>query len=261
MTQPPFRDGAPCWADLSTPDLAGAHRFYGRLFGWTFDEPNPTLGGYGSCRIDGKAVAGIMPFLGGQSVSAWTVYLQSPDIEATARAIGEHGGTLISPAYDVMGLGKMMIASDPTGAVVGVWQPGKHRGAELFDVPGAMCWHEIHTRDGAAADRFYAAVFASEQRRMDGGACHEYTMYIRDGLEVAARVQMTAAWGDAPPHWLTYFSVADVDATLAKLAALEGKQLHAPMDTPYGRFATVQDPYGAVFAVVQRTAHNSDTAV
>ena len=63
-----YPDGAPCWADLSTPDLAGAQRFYSRLLGWTFDAGDPEMGGYAMCRKDGKTVAGIAPKMPGMEM-------------------------------------------------------------------------------------------------------------------------------------------------------------------------------------------------
>lgn len=63
MTQPTqctqsYPDGAPCWADLNTPDLAGAQRFYGDLLGWTFDEGDPEMGHYSMARKHGKVMHG-----------------------------------------------------------------------------------------------------------------------------------------------------------------------------------------------------------
>jgi predicted enzyme related to lactoylglutathione lyase len=43
----------------------------------------------------------------------------------------------------------------------------------------------------------------------------------------------------------------DTDATLAKLGELGGSVAHGPVDiTGVGRFAVVQDPFGAAFAVI-----------
>ena len=48
---------------------------------------------------------------------------------------------------------------DPSGAVIALWQPGEHKGAELFNSPGSLGWNELATRDVAAAAKFYAEVF------------------------------------------------------------------------------------------------------
>ncbi|SCG06841.1 hypothetical protein GA0115255_121971, partial [Streptomyces sp. Ncost-T6T-2b] len=59
----------------------------------------------------------------------------------------------------------------------------------------------------------------------------------------------TAARG---PHWLPYFDVADVDATVAEAKRLGGTETLAAMEVPgVGKMANVADPYGAVFAVMK----------
>jgi hypothetical protein len=52
---------------------------------------------------------------------------------------------------------------------------------------------------------------------------------------------------EAPSRWSVYFTVADVDATIAKLTELGGSVLRPAEDTPFGRIAEVSDPTGATF--------------
>ena len=55
---------------------------------------------------------------------------------------------------------------------------------------------------------------------------------------------------EVPPFWAVYFAVADTDAAVARVAELGGTVLMPPMDIEPGRFATVADPFGAVFNVI-----------
>src|SRR4051794_21060124 len=57
--------GTPCWVDLGTPDVEGAARFYGELFGWEVPErpDSAEMGGYRRVIKDGKDVAGVMPLM------------------------------------------------------------------------------------------------------------------------------------------------------------------------------------------------------
>ena len=50
-----------------------------------------------------------------------------------------------------------------------------------------------------------------------------------------------------PDHWSIYWDVDDVDVTVALARKLGGSLVDGPMDTPYGRMATVTDPTGAQF--------------
>jgi predicted enzyme related to lactoylglutathione lyase len=56
---------------------------------------------------------------------------------------------------------------------------------------------------------------------------------------------------DVPSNWMVYFRTADCDATAARAKKERGEVLVAPRDIPdVGRFAVLQDPQGAAFAVV-----------
>ena len=91
--------------------------------------------------------------------SAWTVYLASDDVDATAKLIGEHGGTIYAGPMDISGNGRMLIAADPTCGVFGVWQQTGMIGSELVDEPGAFVWDDARLKDVEAGKRFYADVF------------------------------------------------------------------------------------------------------
>jgi predicted enzyme related to lactoylglutathione lyase len=53
-----------------------------------------------------------------------------------------------------------------------------------------------------------------------------------------------------PSYWMPYFQVADCDATAARAGELGAKFMVGPQDIPStGRFAILEDPQGAVFAV------------
>ncbi len=249
-----YPDGAPCWADLSTPDLAGAQRFYSGLLGWTYDESDAEMGGYTTARRDGKTVAGLAPKIPGMDMpTMWSVYLKTSDADDLGRRIKAGGGKLLMEPMDIPGQGRMLFGFDPTGAAFGAWQPGNHRGAQLFDEPGAMCWNEVNTRDGKQADEFYRDLFGFQQAQIGDGDSFDYTMWSLDGQPVCGRLQMTEDWWGLPPHWITYFVVEDCDAGAARVSELGGKVMHGPFDSPHGRIAVVADPYGAVFSIIDRS--------
>lgn len=249
-----YSDGAPCWADVITPDRDGAARFYGGLFDWTFDPPNPGFNGYAMVRRNGQSVAGVMQLVPDRGMQVgWNMHFSAADVAATVRKIAAAGGRVAFEPHPVASLGVMMFATDPTGAMFGVWQPGEHRGAEWAYRPGGMCWHELYTRDGARADAFYRAVFDYAQTTISNDKQVDYSRYSRDGRPLCGRLEMTGAWGEAPPHWLTYFAVEDIERSLARVRALDGRAIHGPYETPLGPSALVVDPYGAVFGLTQVT--------
>ncbi len=55
---------------------------------------------------------------------------------------------------------------------------------------------------------------------------------------------------EAPPNWLPYFAVTDVDATAATAQGAGGELMVPPTSVPDGpRIAVVRDPQGAVFGI------------
>lgn len=50
-----------------------------------------------------------------------------------------------------------------------------------------------------------------------------------------------------------YFTVADCDAAVEKAKSLGAELRFGPMTIPFGRFATLTDPQGAVFSMIDVT--------
>jgi uncharacterized protein len=245
--------GEPGWADLGSSDPAAARTFYAELFGWTADVvPDPQAGGYAMFKLDGKEVAGVGPLMSDQQPTAWMVYVLVDDAAAVAAKVKDAGGTVIAEPFDVMGAGIMGVVTDPSGAVIGLWQPGTHHGFELKAVPGSYCWAELNSRDLPSGKQFYRTVFGWDAVDVPG---MEYTQF-KLGDEMIAGGMATGAGtpANAPSNWLVYFAVLDTDATVAKLTQLGGGVHHAPQDIPgVGRFAVVHDPQGGVFGLLQNT--------
>jgi predicted enzyme related to lactoylglutathione lyase len=249
--------GAPCWVDLMTTDTERSKEFYGQLFGWTAEEPNPEFGGYFNFRKDGALVAGCMPAMTGapQSgpgpASVWSTYLAAADARKTLDAATQDGGQVISPAMEVGDLGVMALLADSGGAGIGVWQPGLHQGFGVYGEVGAPGWFELHTRDYQAAVRFYRDVFGWDTQTISDTGGFRYTV-LRHGEEQLAGIMDAAGFlpEGVPARWSVYFGAADVDAALDQIAALGGSVLMAGEDTPYGRLAAAADPAGAEFKLV-----------
>ncbi|MEU1297513.1 VOC family protein [Streptomyces sp. NPDC005840] len=247
-------EGTPCWADAMFTDLEGAERFYADVLGWTFGRESAEFGGYTQAYADGRAVAAVVPPMPGQEAPArWCLYLASPDAEATAARITEHGGTVLMEPMRVGDLGTMCVAREPGGAVFGVWQAGVHEGFEATAVPGAYCWAELLTRDPERSDAFLSAVFPYGAGRIQDDAV-DFRVFDLGREPVLGRMRMT---GDVPPevpaYIDVYFAVADCDVAVARAVALGGTVRSGPADSPFGRVAALTDPQGARFSVIDVT--------
>jgi len=243
--------GAPCWTDLWTSDVEGCRRFYAELFGWEAGEAAPELGGYFMFTREGVPVAGAMGSRDDTpAANRWSVYLATEDIASTLEAAVAQGAQVVSGAMPVADIGIQGAIVDPTGAHVGMWQPGTFPGFTVLEEAGTPSWFELLTRDHATAVSFYTSVFRCSSKTAADSDDFRYTMLTDHGggAEVAGIMDAQRFLpADVPSNWSVYWQVDDVDATVAVARSSGGSVVMEPESTPYGRLATVADPAGAVF--------------
>ena len=114
-------------------------------------------------------------------------------------------------------------------------------------------WYELLTTDAAAAKTFYGNVVGWEAQRPPNSLPGvDYTLFTVGQWPVAGVMDLTpeARSAGAPPHWLGYIGVEDVDTTVERIRSLGGATYLSPRDIPnVGRFAIVGDPQGSTFAL------------
>ena len=116
---------------------------------------------------------------------------------------------------------------------------------------GQIIWYDLMTIDPDAALAFYAPFTGWTSEPMgqtpDGAP---YTVLKAAGQQIGGVIRLpeAAAEAGAPPHWIAYIHVDDVDAAAARVEALGGR-IHRPgTDIPtVGRFAVAADPQGGTF--------------
>ena len=109
--------------------------------------------------------------------------------------------------------------------------------------PGTFSWVDLNTLDTAAAANFYGTLFGWTHRQV-GDPHMPYTMFFKDGKEVCGMMGFTDDMKahKAHPHWLSYVSVENADATVQHAEKLGGKVMMPPMDAmDAGRMAIVVD--------------------
>lgn len=249
----PWPQGTPNWVDLATTDRKAARDFYQHVFGWTIEDGGEESGHYGLAMQHGLPVAGLGQLPPGSAVApAWTTYLAVDDADAAAAAVTAHGGSILAPPTDVGEDGRMAVVRDPTGAVLGLWEAGRHIGANVVNEPNTLCWNDLLTPEPERARAFYAAVFGWIFDPLETSADYGVGR-LPDGEEGIGGIGRPdpSLGPDAPAFWLTYFAVPDADQAAGQSHALGATVLAGPFDSPYGRMAVVTDPQGATFAVLQ----------
>jgi predicted enzyme related to lactoylglutathione lyase len=256
----PWPDGTPCWVDLGVSDIPKAISFYSSQFGWDIEHGGAEVGGYSIARLDGRQVAAVGPVMGPPGTpSAWTTYFASSDADASATRIVTAGGQIVMGPMDVMDQGRLVVATDVTGAVFGVWQGRDHTGAQVANVPGAFTWSEHMSRDFEGAKAFYAAVFGYEYGDMSSDGFSYATLLI-NGQQVVGGIGAFPGGQDDghQAFWGVYFGATDTDKSVAAATAHGGRVIRPASDSPYGRMAIVADPEGAVFSLISTPADDDD---
>lgn len=131
--------------------------------------------------------------------------------------------------------------------------------------PGTFCWVGLATSDPAGAKVFYADLFGWQAEDVPAGAAGTVTMLRHGGKEVAILYmqQPEARAAGAPPHWTSYISVEDADATAASAGELGGAAVfREPFDVlDAGRVAAIRDPTGAIVSLWQPRSRPGATVV
>ena len=247
------------WAELATTDRKAGVAFYTSLFGWEVsDRPIGPNEIYSMFQMRGKEVAAGYSMMSDERrmgvPSHWNLYVTVESADDAAKRAEGLGAKVLAAPFDVMDVGRMAVLQDPTGAVFCVWQAKKHIGARILNEPGALCWSELTTRDPKAAETFYTQLFGWNAKHGAASTVQDYTEFSVPGQPTSAGMlkmpdNMPA---QVPSYWMPYFQVADADASLAKAMELGGTQMIGPNDIPnVGRFAILQDPQGAMFAVFE----------
>ena len=118
------RHGGPlnnfCWPELTTPDPAGAVKFYSGLFGWkTKPESGVETAQYIEW-INGQThIGGLMPMRGDEWKGVpphWMLYVSVADCDERAAKAKQLGATVSIPPFDIPNVGRIAILSDAQGA-------------------------------------------------------------------------------------------------------------------------------------------------
>jgi len=247
-----YQPGSFCWTELATTDPDVAKAFYSALFGWTVhDMPIGDAQTYTMMQIAGKEVAALAVMNGDRrerdNRPHWFCYVSVVSADLTAALAIELGGKVTAPAFDVFDSGRMAVIEDPTGAMLGLWEPRGHIGARLGLEINTLCWTELLTSDRTLSGRFYTQLFGWTTK--EGGG---YTEYLLSGASQAGMAEMGDDLPVASPGWSVYFRVSDCDEITSRARELGGQVIVPPCDIPaVGRFSTIQDPTAAIFSVIQ----------
>lgn len=110
------------YIEIYVADVAEAKAFYAAAFGWTFNDYSPDYAGIVAADGDGES-GGLAK--GDHQGRSPLVLLISDDLAASESTVREVGGEVVEGPFDYPG-GRRFHFRDPSGNVLGVFQPSDH---------------------------------------------------------------------------------------------------------------------------------------
>jgi predicted enzyme related to lactoylglutathione lyase len=244
------------WYDVMTTDCDAAGAFYRAVVGWTITDSGMSDRTYRILSAGEVMIGGLMPLPEDARAQGarpgWMGYIAVDDVDAYAARVTKAGGKVHRGPEDIPGVGRFAVVADPHGAAFilfrGMGDQAPQRDGAL---PGQIGWHELHARDRESAFAFYADLFGwTKSDAIDMGPMGIYQLFST-GTGRAVGGMMTKTPRTPQPFWLYYFTVAAIDAAVARIAEAGGQVIKGPMEVPGGSWVIEGlDPQGAMFALV-----------
>ena len=110
--------------ELATTDVGKAKPFYQSLFDWQLEDMD--MGGgmtYTMVKVGDGTGGGMMQHPMPGAPSAWLAYVLVDDVAAATAKARSLGANVMREVTEVPNAGSFSIIIDPTGAMLGLWQP------------------------------------------------------------------------------------------------------------------------------------------
>jgi predicted enzyme related to lactoylglutathione lyase len=230
------------WHDLVTDNPAAAKRFYGELFGWTFEPGKGVEPDYTIIRQKGVPVGGlVVPKQ--QTSPQWLSYVVVSDVDRAVAAFRQAGGQVYRGPLNAHDDLRVAAVADPQGAPIGLANRGPLGGVSdaLPDI-NRWLWMDYVARDEAPALQFYSQVLGYTSQ----AETRETATYYRLANDHPRAGLFKTPWPRETSIWLPYIRVADPEASSKRAQELGGLIVQAPAPrVRNGSLAIVLDPGGA----------------
>lgn len=117
---------------------------------------------------------------------------------------------------------------------------------------GSISWFDLNIKDASGIRDFYREVVGWGVEARSMGEYDDYCMtQPGSGETVAGVCHARGPNSKLPPQWIIYITVENVDKSIERCKALGGKVIDGPRMYGDKQFCVIQDPAGAVAALVQ----------
>ena len=117
---------------------------------------------------------------------------------------------------------------------------------------GSISWTDLTVPDAENIKDFYESVVGWQARPHEmQGDYHDFDIFKPSSDECVAGICHTKGFNaDMPAQWLIYITVEDVEASAKRCVELGGKIITGPKKMGNYLFCVIQDPAGAVSALI-----------
>lgn len=211
------------------PDASAV--FYREVFGWSV-APRGTASYREWHTEDGQTVGGLVAFPDAGDAAVWLTTLDVENLQQTVATVIAQGGALLHGPVTVRGGARTAVIADPDGGRLQLREGARQ------PVQSVWIWHELLTRDPAAAATWYGAVFGFTS----GDAASERILLFRGESPVAGI--SPNPFVDQESQWIPVLGIHELSPLLAAIPRHGGEVIHVSTDTNR-RVALVADPQHA----------------
>jgi predicted enzyme related to lactoylglutathione lyase len=111
--------------ELMSTDVGKAKAFYGKMFDWKLEDMDMGDMTYTMVKVGEGTGGGLMKNPMPNASSLWVAYVNVDDLEVATAKAKSLGATVVKDQIEVKGAGSFSIITDPTGAMLGLWQQKK----------------------------------------------------------------------------------------------------------------------------------------
>ncbi len=246
------------WYELMSSAPEEARAFYKAVAGLEIPEKGEEMNGVDYRMISSpKALMGGMLALTDEMTCSgarpgWLGYIGVDDVDGSVAALKKAGGSVLTPAKDLEGVGRIAMVADPQGAPFYLMRGFSDEVSTAYQSmePGHVAWNELSTRDAKAAIDLYTGLLGwTTGEVMPMGEMGDYQMIEQGGTAIGAIMPLPG--NQEHPYWQFYIAVPDIEAAATAVTEAGGTVTQNVTEVPGGVFVIEgKDTEGATFALV-----------
>lgn len=250
--QPPLAAGLQgriIWHDLVSKGPGADMTFFSHLMGWSYTiehaenfvwKPGP--GDYPLIVAKGEAHGGVLS-AGRDEPAHWRAYVEVRDVDLCASKARRLGATICKPPFDIPGVGRGVLLSDPQAALICPF-------TTTHDYPpprDQFIFDQLVSPNTAAARSFYQNLFGWPLTDgSDAGLKDDRTGWNQ--VEIVNAPHGQAGWR---AQWIPYLAAPDLQETIVRASELGARRLDPPTSVAQAApRALLISPAGAPFGLV-----------